>query len=85
MNPSESESDSRKGGWMWLFLPVLLMLVGSNLVFGVFFASSPSLQAASRRTLEIGPITWSVLHVVLLGVALWQIRRADGPVVGSDH
>lgn len=81
-----AEVDRVKGGWGWLLLPLLVMLVGSNSVFGLFMATSGDLATASRQTNAIGPVTWSVLQLLLLVFAVRQLRKSGaslGQLVGA--
>ena len=69
-----SERPHERGGWGWLVLPSLLMLVGGYVVIGVFALRLRDGAAAVSAALSVGPVTWSVLHLVLVWVAVRRLR-----------
>lgn len=66
----------RRGGWAWLFVPALVMLVGNYLVFGAFMLRFGEAAAAGAATIGAGPVIWSVLHLILIWIALRQLRTS---------
>lgn len=77
-----AQRQQSKGGWVWLLLPLLLMFAGSNIVFGLFLLRLGDVAAASEQTQAVGPVTWSVLQLVLLWIAVRQLRRSGTSVSG---
>lgn len=69
-----------RGGWGWLALPLAVMVVGGNVAFGLFFLRSGDVRDAARATLALGPVTWSILQLVLLAVGAWRLRVGGSSV-----
>ncbi len=63
----------QKGGWGWIFMPLFLMLVGSNIVWGIFMLKHKNPAIAGKETFRVGPITWSILQLILLYIALAKL------------
>ena len=70
----------RRGGWGWVLLPLLLMMLGSNVVWGLFMTKLGDPAAAGKETLRVGPLTWSLLQLVLLWIAQRQLRKMGRPL-----
>ena len=62
--------------WGWLLVPSLLMFLGSNVVFGAFMLRFRDVTVAGPATFSVGPVTWSVLHLVLIWIALRRLRAS---------
>lgn len=76
MSHAAEEKSGQRGGWGWLFLPALLMFVGSQLVFGGFMMRLSDFEAALAATFAAGPVWWSVLQLVLLWIAWRRLKAA---------
>lgn len=63
------------GGWGWLVLPIVLMLVGSNILWAIFMIQLHDPALAARKSFAIAPFLWSVLQIFLFIIALTQLRR----------
>lgn len=77
---SSSFTVPAKGGWGWLLLPILLQLVGANIVWGVFMFKLRDPAAAGSASGAVGPVTWSVLQLILLWLAYWRLKRLGRPL-----
>lgn len=82
MSRATEEKAGQRGGWGWLLLPVLLMFVGSNLVFGLFMLRLSNLAEAGAATRAVGPVIWSVLQMVLLWIAVRRLRTVQASLGG---
>ncbi len=56
------------------------MMLGSNIVWGVFMMKFGDPAAAGKATFQVGPLTWSVLQVVLLWIASRELRKMGPPL-----
>ena len=74
--PAGDETSHRRGGWGWLLVPSLLMVLGSNVVFGAFMLRFKDVTVAGPATFSVGPVTWSVLHLILIWIALRRLRAS---------
>lgn len=63
----------QKGGWSWIFIPLFLMFIGSNIVCGIFMLKYKNPFIAGKETFRVGPITWSVLQLILLYIVLIKL------------
>ena len=68
------KSERVRGGWIWVFLPVILMLVGSNIAWGIFFAVMKDPAEAGMETFRTGPLIWSLLQVILFFIAIGGLK-----------
>lgn len=64
-----------KGGWGWLVLPSVIMLLGSYSVWAVFMIQLHDPAFAGQESFAIAPLLWSVLQVLLFIIAFTQLRR----------
>lgn len=88
MSRATEEKSGQRGGWGWLLLPVLLMFVGSNLVFGLFMLRLSNLAEAGAATRAAGPVIWSVLQMMLLWIAVRRLRTLQvslGGLIGLER
>ncbi len=58
-----------------MFLPLLVMLFGSNLAWAFFMSRLGDPALAGMETFRWGPVIWSILQVVLLLLAIYGLKR----------
>lgn len=68
-------SEKERGGWGWCLLPVLIMFVGTGIVWSIFMLQLNDPSLAGRQSFSVGPLTWSILQIVLFLIASAQLRR----------
>jgi hypothetical protein len=68
MKPEQS-TEQLRGGWGWVFLPLLFMMVGSNIVWALLMLRVSDPVMAGKETYKVGPLTWSLLQMGLLWIA----------------
>ncbi len=80
METTSHAHEPRRGGWGWVFLPLLLMLLGANIVWGLFMLKFGDPAEAGKETFRVGPVTWSILQLVLLWIAHRELRKMGRPL-----
>ena len=78
----------QRGGWAWLFVPALVMFVGNYVVFGAFMLRFGDAPTAGAATIGAGPVIWSVLHLILIWIALRRLRTSGlslGDLIGFER
>jgi len=75
METTSHAHEPRRGGWGWVFLPLLLMMLGANIVWGLFMLKFGDPAEAGKETFRVGPVTWSILQLVLLWIAHRELRK----------
>jgi membrane protease YdiL (CAAX protease family) len=79
MKPKQSNEQLR-GGWGWVFLPLLFMMVGSNIVWALLMLRVSDPVMAGKETYKVGPLTWSLLQMGLLWIAYKRLQKLGRPL-----
>jgi hypothetical protein len=79
MKPEQS-TEQLRGGWGWVFLPLLFMMVGSNIVWALLMLRVSDPVMAGKETYKVGPLTWSLLQMGLLWIAYKRLQKLGRPL-----